>query len=91
MPGMEDESKPFTEEEQRQRVGSNHAICDTRCELCVQTCGLARHPKQIEAESVISDYARVGKPEASRSTPSSLEEDREKKPLRDECLEREQR
>ena len=44
-PGMSDDLKKFTEEEQRQHIRSNHAVYDTRCELCVQTRGLARHPK----------------------------------------------
>ena len=44
VPGMNDEMKKFTEEEQRQHIRSNHAVYDTRCELCVQTRRLARHP-----------------------------------------------
>ena len=50
VPGMEDQKKEFTEEE-RQHIESNHAVYDARCELCVQTRGLSRHPKQVETES----------------------------------------
>ncbi len=55
VPGMEDQKKEFTEEEQRQHIKSNHAVYDARCELRVQTRGLSRHPKQVETESVNFD------------------------------------
>ncbi len=65
-PGVEDEAKPFTEEEQRQQVRSNRAVCDARCELCMQTRGLARHPRQRESERVKFDYAMVKNAEGSQ-------------------------
>ncbi len=66
VPGMADETKLFTEEEQRQHVRSNRAIYNPQCELCVQTRGLARHPKQIETESVDFDYATVKNSEGNQ-------------------------
>ena len=59
VPGIEVEKKEFTDEEQRQHVRTGHALYDTRCELRVQTRGLARHPKKLEAETVNFDYAMV--------------------------------
>ncbi len=59
VPGMEDEAKPFTEEEMKQHVRSSHAVCDQRCELCAQTRGIARHPKQVQNETMNFDYATV--------------------------------
>jgi hypothetical protein len=66
-PGIEDEAKCFTEEEQRPHVRSNHVVCDARCELCVQTRGLARHPKQVETESVNFDSATVKNAEGTQT------------------------
>ncbi len=57
--GMSDDLKKFTEDEQRQHIRSNHTVYDTRCELCVQTRGLARRPKHFEEETVNFDYATV--------------------------------
>ena len=34
VPGIENEKKEFTDEEQRQHVRTGHALYDTRCELC---------------------------------------------------------
>ena len=59
LPDTSDEMKSFTEEEQRHHIRSNHAVYDKRCELCVQTRGLSRHPKGVEAETVNFGYATV--------------------------------
>ncbi len=52
VPGVNDEMKSFTEEEQRHHIRSKHAVYDKRCELCVQTRGLSCHRKRVEAETV---------------------------------------
>ena len=54
-----DESKPFTAEERRKHEQTSHAVYDPRCEICVQTRGVARHPRRVEEESVNFDYATV--------------------------------
>ncbi len=59
VPGMEDKTKPFAEEEMRQHARSSHAVYDPMCELCSQTRSSARHPKQVENEAMIFDYATV--------------------------------
>ncbi len=51
VPGMEDQTKPFTEQEMKQLVRSSHAVYDPGCELCVQTRSIVRHPKQVENET----------------------------------------
>ena len=55
VPGMNDEMKSFSEEKQRHHIRSNHAVYDKRCELCVQTRSLSRHPEGVEAETVHFD------------------------------------
>ena len=50
---------PMTAEEQRVHQRTGHAKYDPRCAICVQTRGIARHPRQSEAETVNFDFAAI--------------------------------
>ena len=54
-----DETRPFTAEERRKHEQLSHVVYDPRCEICVQTRGVARHPRRVEEETVNFDYAQV--------------------------------
>ncbi len=56
---IDDYTVPMTEEEQRVHSRTGHAKYDPRCEICVQTRGISRHPWRTEAETVNFDFAEI--------------------------------
>ena len=46
------------EEKHRQEV-NGHAECDNRCEICVKSIGISRHPRRVYSESCAFNYASV--------------------------------
>ena len=54
---IDDHTAPMTWEGQKIRKRTARAKCDPRCEICAQTRGIARHPRQTEQEDF--DFAMI--------------------------------
>ena len=50
---------PWTPEEKLRHESNGHAEFDNRCEICVKSCGISRHPRRVYSESCAFDYASV--------------------------------
>ena len=50
---------PWTPEEKPRHESNGHAEDDNRCEICVKSSGVSRHPGRAYSESCAFDYANV--------------------------------
>ena len=50
---------PWTPEEKLRHESDGHAEYDNRCEICVKSSGISRHPRRVYSESCAFDYASV--------------------------------
>ena len=50
---------PWTLEEKLRHESNGHAEYDIRCEICVKSSGISRHPRRVYSESCAFDYASV--------------------------------
>ena len=50
---------PWTPEEKHRHEANGHAEYDNRCEICVKSSGITRHPRRVYSESCAFDYASV--------------------------------
>ena len=50
---------PWTPEEKLRHEANGHAEYDNRCEICVKSSGISRHPRRVYSESCAFDYASV--------------------------------
>ena len=50
---------PWTPEEKLRHESNGHAEYDSRCEICVKSSGISRHPRRVYSESCAFDYASV--------------------------------
>ena len=50
---------PWTPEETHRHEVNGHAEYYNRCEICVKSSGLSRHPRRVYSESCAFDYASV--------------------------------
>ena len=50
---------PWTPEEKHRHEVNGHAEYDNRCETCVRSNGISRHPRRVHSESCAFDYASV--------------------------------
>ena len=50
---------PWTPEEKLQHESNGHAEYDNRCEICVKSNGISRHPRRVCSESCAFDCASV--------------------------------
>ena len=50
---------PWTPEEKLRHESHGHAEYDNRCEICVKSSGISRHPRRVYSESCAFDYASV--------------------------------
>ena len=50
---------PWTPEEKLRHECNGHAECDHRCEICVKSSGISRHPRRVYSESCAFDHASV--------------------------------
>ena len=50
---------PWTLEENHRHEVNGHAECDNRCEICVKSGGISRHPRRVFSESCAFDHASV--------------------------------
>ena len=50
---------PWTPEEKHRHEANGHAEYDNRCEICVNSSGISRHPRRVYSESCAFDYASV--------------------------------
>ena len=50
---------PWTPEEKLRHESNGHAENDNRCEICVKSSGISRHPRRVYSESCAFDYASV--------------------------------
>ena len=50
---------PWTPEEELRHESNGHAKYDKRCEICVKSSGISRHPRRVYSESCAFDYASV--------------------------------
>ena len=50
---------PWTPEEKLRHESNGHAEKDNRCEICVKSCGISRHPRRVHSESCAFDCASV--------------------------------
>ena len=50
---------PWTPEEKLRHESNGHAEYDSRCEICVKSSGISRHPRRVYSESCAIDYASV--------------------------------
>ena len=50
---------PWTSKEKDGQESNGHAECDNRCEICVKSSGIARHPRRVYSESCAFGYASV--------------------------------
>ena len=50
---------PWTPEEKLRHESNGHAEYDNRCEICVKSSGISRHPRRVHSESCAFDCASV--------------------------------
>ena len=50
---------PWTPEEEHRHEVNFHAEYDNRCEICVTSSGISRHPRRVFSESCAFDFASV--------------------------------
>ena len=50
---------PWTLEEKHRHESNGHAEYDNRCEICVKSTGIPRHPRRVYSESCAFGYASV--------------------------------
>ena len=50
---------PWTPEEKHRHEVNGHAEYDNRCEICVRSSGISRHPRRVYSEFCAFDYASV--------------------------------
>ena len=50
---------PWTPEEKLRHESNGHAEYDNRCEICMKSSGISRHPRRVYSESCAFDYASV--------------------------------
>ena len=50
---------PWSIEEKHRHEVNGHAEYDNRCEICVKSSGISRHPRRVYSESCAFDYASV--------------------------------
>ena len=50
---------PWTLEEKHRREVNGHAEYDNRCEICVMSSGISKHPHRVYSQSCAFDYASV--------------------------------
>ena len=50
---------PWTPEEKHRHEVNGHAEYDNRCEICVKSSGISRHPRRVFSESCAFDHASV--------------------------------
>ena len=50
---------PWTPEEKLRHDSNGHAEYDIRCEICVKSSGISRHPRRVYSESCAFDHASV--------------------------------
>ena len=50
---------PWTPEEKLRHESNGHAEYDNRCEICVKSSGISRHPRRVYSESCAFDCASV--------------------------------
>ena len=50
---------PWTPEEKHRHEANGHAEYDNRCEICLKSSGISRHPRRVYSESCAFDYASV--------------------------------
>ena len=50
---------PWTPEEKLRPESNGHAGYDNRCEICVTSSGISRHPRRVYSESCAFDYPSV--------------------------------
>ena len=50
---------PWTPEEKHRHEDNGHAEHGNRCESCVRSSGISRHPRRVYSESCAFDYASV--------------------------------
>ena len=50
---------PWTPEEKHRHEVNGHAECDNRCEICVKSSGISRHPRRVYSITCAFDYASV--------------------------------
>ena len=50
---------PWTPEEKQRHEVNGHAEYDNRCEICVKSSGISRHPRRVYSISYAFDYASV--------------------------------
>ena len=50
---------PRTPEEKLRHECDGHVECDNRCEICVMSSGISRHPRRVYSESCAFDFASV--------------------------------
>ena len=48
---------PWTPEEKLRNESNGHGEDDNRCEICVKSIGISRHPRRVYSESCAFDYA----------------------------------
>ena len=51
--------RPWTPEEKLRHESNGHVEYDNRCEICVKSSGISRHPGRVYSESCAFDYASV--------------------------------
>ena len=50
---------PWTPEEKLRHESDGHAEYDNRCEICVKSSGISRHPHRVYSEPCAFDHASV--------------------------------
>ena len=50
---------PWTPEEKLRHESNGHAESDNRCQNCVKSSGISRHPRRVYSEFCAFDYASV--------------------------------
>ena len=50
---------PWTPEEKLRHKSNGHAEYDNRCEICMKSSGISRHPRRVYSESCAFKYASV--------------------------------
>ena len=50
---------PWTLEEKLRHESNGHAVYDNRCEICVRSSAIPRHPRRVYSESCAFDNANV--------------------------------
>ena len=63
----------WTHEEKLRHESDGHAEYDNRCEICVKSSGISRHPRGVYSESCAFDFASVTFQESDPDTNVSVE------------------